>query len=65
VFLPHRYHERSQAEVASAAQKAETDHCAVKGVLGKSPLSEMLNTGFAKRYQFLNFKASYLFNHCM
>ena len=42
VFLPYRYPDQSQAEVDSAAQKTEADHCVVKGVLGKS-LSEMLD----------------------
>ena len=43
VYLPYRYPERTQADVLSAAQEAESDCCAVKGILGKSPLSKLLN----------------------
>jgi len=43
VFLPYKYIERSQAEVDGAAEKAETDHHVIKEVLGKSPLSKMLD----------------------
>jgi len=42
IFLPYKYSDRSQAGVDRAAKKAEADHHVVKGVLGKSPLSKML-----------------------
>lgn len=35
--------ERTHAEVLSAAEEAEAEHCAVKGILGVSPLSTLLD----------------------
>ena len=37
------YLERTHAEVLSAAEKADTEHSAVKGILGMSPLSILLD----------------------
>ena len=41
IYPPLVYHERTHTEVLSAAEEAE--HCAVKGVLGMSPLSMLLD----------------------
>ena len=43
VYLPVAYRERTHAEVVSAAEKAETEHHAVKGILGMSPLATIID----------------------
>ena len=43
IYLPHKYSERTEAEVLRAAEKAESDCCEVKGIFGKSPLSTILD----------------------
>ena len=43
IYLPYSYPERTHAEVINAANEAERDKCAVKGILGTSPLADMLD----------------------
>ena len=43
IYPPLVYQERTHAEVLSAAEEAEAEHCAVKGILGVSPLSTLLD----------------------
>ena len=46
IYLPYSYPERTHAEVINAANEAERDKCAVKGIifiLGTSPLAGMLD----------------------
>ena len=43
VYLPSLYRERTHAEVISAAEKAETEQQAVKGIQGMSPLATIID----------------------
>ena len=43
IYPPLVYQECTHAEVLSAAEEAEAERCAVKGILGVSPLSMLLD----------------------